>query len=482
MILSVLVSLFTTLVTPVDTSIHTTVEAQAIVSDAGVTPFWMRSLQYGSVPMENPGLILRAWNGKGYNLKKKYDWKYEVEATGWTGKQNDFWLTQAYVSGRRGKWELWAGRRKEVYGLGDTTMTGGFYAWSGNAVPMPKIQLGTRDYLNFAKGWLGVHMTYSHGWFDDQSIVINSFLHQKSLYGRIGKQNSRINIFGGLNHQVIWGGEAKIKGTNLNLGSSAYNYYPSSLNAYFYVITLLKNRNFVKIDSLTSPDDSNNQYGNHLGSIDIAIKYNTDWGNLFVYKQTPYETGRVFSLVTLNDGINGISFKLNKVKIINRILIEYSYTANQGLYLSTISKILKIKDSHYPELENYFNNAGRNSWTYLNQSIGTPQIILDSQSKLGGGDYFSSNGIKSLFIKLSGEINQKTLWNFQTLISKHGTLTFGKEYLIGRKFSYLDQLSSSFSISYLYSNKLNIESIIGFDHGDKIQNSIGATLKIKIKI
>jgi hypothetical protein len=61
-------------------------------------------------------------------------------------------------------------------------------------------------------------------------------------------------------------------------------------------------------------------------------------------------------------------------------------------------------------------------------------------------------------------------------------LTFGKEYLIGRKFSYLDQLSSSFSISYLYSNKLNIESIIGFDHGDKIQNSIGATLKIKIKI
>ena len=148
MTLSILLSLFTSIITPVDTSIHATVEAQAIVSDAGVTPLWIRSLQYGSVPMENPGLILRAWNGKGYNLKKKYDWKYEVEATGWTGKQNDFWLTQAYVSGRRGKWELWAGRRKEVYGLGDTTMTGGFYIWSGNAVPMPKIQLGTRDYLN----------------------------------------------------------------------------------------------------------------------------------------------------------------------------------------------------------------------------------------------------------------------------------------------------------------------------------------------
>ncbi len=168
MTLSILLTFFSSLIVSPDTSIHTTVEAQAIVSDAGVTPFWIRSLQYGSVPVENPGLVLRAWNGKNYNLKKKYDWKYEVEATGWTGKQNDFWLTQAYLSGRWRKWELWAGRRKEVYGLGDTTMTSGFYAWSGNAVPMPKIQLGTRDYLNFAKGWLGVHMTYSVGWFDNQ--------------------------------------------------------------------------------------------------------------------------------------------------------------------------------------------------------------------------------------------------------------------------------------------------------------------------
>ena len=176
MTLSILLTFFSSLIALTDTSIHTTVEAQAIVSDAGVTPFWMRSLQYGSVPMENPGLVLRAWNGKGYNLKKKYDWKYEVEATGWTGKQNDFWLTQAYISGRWRKWELWAGRRKEVYGLGDTTMTAGFYAWSGNAMPMPKVQLGTRDYLNFAKGWLGIHMTYSHGWFDNQGQIQNGYL------------------------------------------------------------------------------------------------------------------------------------------------------------------------------------------------------------------------------------------------------------------------------------------------------------------
>ncbi|MHA8072243.1 capsule assembly Wzi family protein [Aquirufa ecclesiirivi] len=163
----------------------------------------MRSLQYGQVPLENPGAVVRAWAGKNYQWKKKYDWKYELEATAWGGKQNDFWLTQAYVSGRRGKWELWAGRRKEIYGLGDSTLTGGFYTWSGNAVPVPKIQIGTRDSLNFTKGWLGVHMTFSHGWMDNQGPTIHGFLHQKSLNGRFGKPESFINVFAGLNHQVM---------------------------------------------------------------------------------------------------------------------------------------------------------------------------------------------------------------------------------------------------------------------------------------
>lgn len=473
MILSILVSLFTSLVTPVDTSIHTTVEAQAIVSDAGVTPFWMRSLQYGSVPMENPGLILRAWNGKGYNLKKKYDWKYEVEATGWTGKQNDFWLTQAYISGRRGKWELWTGRRKEVYGLGDTSLTAGFYAWSGNAVPMPKIQLGTRDYLNFAKGWLGVHMTYSHGWFDSQGVLKHAMLHQKSLYGRLGKPNSLISIFGGLNHQVSWGGEQNVK------TGGVFDFYPSSLRAYFYVITLLKNRDIVPIDSNTSWDDANNQYGNHLGSIDIAIKLQPNWGTLLVYKQTAYETGRVFSLSTVNDGIWGISIKSKKNKIIQNITLEYVYTANQGLYTSKISKLLNLKDSHYPEIENYFNNGARGGFSYLGKTIGTPAIIIDSESMLGGGYTFRRNGVKSLFIAISGQLPKKFTWVCRTSVSQHGNIINGENYPASRYFKFIPQFSTQLGIEKFHSKQLRWNIGLGYDQGEILDNTLGVQLGAK---
>jgi hypothetical protein len=451
------------------------VEAQAIISDAGVTPFWMRSLQYGSVPMENPGLILRAWNGKGYNLKKKYDWKYEVEATGWTGMQNDIWLTQAYVSARRGKWELWAGRRKEVYGLGDTTMTGGFYTWSGNAVPMPKIQLGTRDYLNFVKGWLGIHMTYSHGWLDNQGELIDEMLHQKSLYGRLGKPNAFLNIFGGINHQVTWGGEAKIK------TGGEFDYYPSSLNAYFYVITLLKDRTIVKEDINTSWVDANNQYGNHLGSIDFAIKLNPSWGEILTYKQTAYETGRVFSLVTANDGIYGFSVKSTKFKIIQGLTLEYLFTANQGLYRSDLAKVLNMNDPHYPEQESYFNNNHR-GWVYWNKGIGTPLIVVDSESRLNGGPNFKHNAVKSVYIGAYGTLPLDINWKFRLSSSQHGYIEYGNNYPVSRYLKFVDQLSYLIELDKKLIKFLDINFKLGIDRGDEIYNSTGISIGLKYKV
>ncbi len=471
MILSILVSLFTSLVVPADTSIHTTVEAQAIVSDAGITPFWMRSLQYGSVPMENPGLILRAWNGKGYNLKKKYDWKYEVEATGWTGKQNDFWLTQAYISGRRGKWELWAGRRKEVYGLGDTSMTSGFYAWSGNAVPMPKIQLGTRDYLNFVKGWLGVHMTYSHGWFDNQGPTLNAYLHQKSLYGRIGKPESMINLFGGLNHQTSWGGESNERPGQV---------YPSSFRAYFYVITLLKDRTIVAIDEKSTWEDINNQYGNHLGSIDLALSIKTALGKFLVYKQNPYETARLINLVNADDGIRGISFKAKKNLIVDHVIYEYFQTTNQGLYMSPLGEILNLKDTHYPETENYFNNAERGGWAYWGKGIGTPLIVINKERvSKGEVNAFRNNAVKSHFLGIRGHLPYSLTYLLRSSYSKHGYISSKSNNPSTRFIESVDQFTFLFILGKKIRRQLYGEMSIASDFGKEIPKTNSLAFRIK---
>jgi hypothetical protein len=110
---------------------------------------------------------------------------------------------------------------------------------------MPKIQIGTCDYINFLGQWLGVNMNWSHGVFDAQGLLKGAMLHQKSLYGRLGKPTSFISIYGGLNHQVSWGGEQKVK------TGGPIDYYPSGLNTYFYVVSLLKDRELVVIDNIS---------------------------------------------------------------------------------------------------------------------------------------------------------------------------------------------------------------------------------------
>ncbi|MHA8053734.1 capsule assembly Wzi family protein [Aquirufa sp. OSTEICH-129A] len=454
-----------------DTSIHASIEAQVLASDAGVTPFWIRSLQYGQVPLENTSAVLKAWSGKNYHLKKKYDWKYEMEATGWGGKQNDFWLTQAYISGRRGKWELWAGRRKEVYGLGDTTLTGGFYAWSGNSVPIPKVQIGTRDYLNFAKGWLGVHMTFSHGWMDNQGPTIHGFLHQKSLYGRFGKPDSFINVFAGLNHQVMWGGEAKVK------TGGDYDYYPSGLNTYFYVVTVLKDRDIISTDTIAKYDDLGNQFGNHLGSFDVAIKFQPTWGKVLVYKQSAYETGRGFALTQINDGLTGISIKNKSGGIIDQITLEYLYTANQGNYVSGLAEFLKIKDPHQIEIESYFNN-GRSGWQYWGKGIGTPIMVIDNESQGNKGLGFTLNAIKSYHLGISGHISDTFSWKTRISQSYYAS---PRNHLAPRlsDADFISQFSGMISLQKILNEKCSLNLQFGYDEGRRVKNTLGASLGIK---
>jgi hypothetical protein len=88
-------------------------------------------------------------------------------------------------------------------------------------------------------------------------------------------------------------------------------------------------------------------------------------GNFLFYKQTGYETGQVFSLVTADDGLNGISYARNKPSFIDHVTFEFLYTGNQGSYISWIGKVFNVVDTHYGETVPPFYNLARSSgWTY----------------------------------------------------------------------------------------------------------------------
>ena len=98
---------------------------------------------------------------------------------------------------------------KSVHGLVDTTLSSGSITWSGNSLSLPEIIIAIPEYKKLFVKWLGFKGYYSHSWFGEQTYIKNYFLHQKSLYGRIGSEKSKLHLYAGLLHNVQWGGQPK---------------------------------------------------------------------------------------------------------------------------------------------------------------------------------------------------------------------------------------------------------------------------------
>lgn len=188
-------------------------ETGGYFSTSRQTPFWLRSNQYGTVPLESQiitfsGMVHKDYDStqNGHHGLKKFSYGYALNPVINIGKVNMLLLPEAYLKARYGVFELYCGRKKEIVGLVDTLFTSGSYIWSGNSLPMPKIQISIPNYVSvIGKGLISIKGAFSHGWFGNQNFVQNYYLHQKWLYGKIGKDTWKISFFGGFNHQVQWG-------------------------------------------------------------------------------------------------------------------------------------------------------------------------------------------------------------------------------------------------------------------------------------
>ncbi len=296
------------------------------------------------------------------------------------GTHNQFLLSELYGKVRYGAFELYAGRRKEVFGLFDSTLSAGSYIWSGNALAMPKIQLSIPNFTPILKnGLVAVKGNYAHGWFGTADSIQNYFLHQKSLYVRIGKPDWRFKFIGGFNHQVQWGGTLRYPRYDTGVKITRYG---SDLKSYWYVITgkslYPQGEESPQVLPLpivdgTATAEGGNRVGNHLGTVDIGFEYEDARSQWLFYRQSIYEDGSLRYLVNISDGLTGISVRTKNVTSgIVRVVLEYLQTSNQGGSISN-SRTTEVYLGGY---DDYFNN-GRyiDGWTYKGQTIGTPFIM-----------------------------------------------------------------------------------------------------------
>ncbi|WP_460982466.1 capsule assembly Wzi family protein [Spirosoma fluminis] len=390
------------------------VELGGYVSSSVATPFWLRANQYGIVSYQSPASTIRVGISSDYDTtytatrlqsRRKFDIGYGINvvanfAANPLSYEKAVLLPEAYVKSRYGIFEVYAGRRRERFGLADSTLSSGSYAWSGNAMPIPKIQVSIPTFtpIGFTKGWVAIQGTYAHGFLSANGFIRNTMLHQKSLYFRLGREKDVLRVYGGFNHQVIWGGRTdKLKGTGLVPDDGRL---PSSLLDYYYVVI---GDRFSRADSSVYTNfEITNRVGNHLGSIDVGAEIDLVRHTIFIYRQNIYEDGSLFSLINIADGLNGIRIRRNNPKaIIRDILVEFLNTTSQG------GPEFIIDDPKRRGKDNYFNHQQyRDGWAYRQHTIGTPFVppALGPNNEYPSGTFTLNNRVRVLHIGIAGNL------------------------------------------------------------------------------
>nr|WP_288812031.1 capsule assembly Wzi family protein [uncultured Sphingobacterium sp.] len=461
-------------------------EAQGIVTSRNTVPFWLRANRFGSVPISG---YSTSWTGrlaKAYSPSQKnklFDWGAAVETRLNVGRATKVILVEAYAKARISIFQFRAGRSRDVMGLTDSTLSMGSFAMSGNSLGVPKAEISIPEFWaipvwnglfsfkgNFSLGWLGSTpiLPFNDPARNKNVSEVNSYLHQKSFYGRLGTPNWRLHVYAGFNHQTIYGNEDRIY-KDFNLGK---------FESFVYAVT---GKTWV------GDNEFRTKLGNQLGSIDFGLSYDFNSARLFVYRQQIYDVGALAHFANVRDGLTGISLKNKKNRNIgwNKILLEFLYTKNQAG--ESWSPFTPSGD------EDYYNNfMYGNGWSYKGLGIGnpflTPRHEGRSNLRYKADQYFVNNRVIAFHSGLEGNIKRlevKLKLSYSQNYGTFGTSPIGSSLGDVRSpiappyFEKVNQFSGYVECYRPLKRGWKLGVASAFDSGKLLNDSFGASLSVK---
>jgi hypothetical protein len=452
-----------------------------VVGSDSLAPFLIRSNQYGTLLNTSNSLYFNSGIKKQYdslytlNKKlKKFDYGYGIEGHVNIGRTQDFRLPEAYAKIRYGVFELYGGRRREIQGLVDTLGTMGSYIWSGNALPLPKVEVSIPNYTPIiGKGLISIKGNFAHGWFGDADSVKNYWLHQKSFYARVGKPSWKVKFYGGFNHQVQWGGRPA-KPFYDPISNQTISKFGSDFATFVKVATgvsLASGANDWTNQTGVAANEAGNRSGNHLGTVDVGMEFYLAKAKIFLYRQSLYDDGSLFYLTNISDGLNGVSFTLLKNVPLKSISLEILRTNSQGgPIFNNINAQLRGQD-------NYFNNSIYvDGWQYKDQIIGNPLILVGYLMKYKTPikenlpkNYILNNRVLGYNLSTRFKFNKVNICNNFLYSQNFGTYIFPSEFK-----SFVGKTSAILPINHYM---LKIE--IAYDFYSNYKNLAGMNIYIK---
>lgn len=360
-------------------TVEYSVEALQSLAQEEYSPHYIISNRFGIIDLnEKNATILRARAFSSHQLFRKGTLFLGADAIFKATFQNphnsSVFVQQGYAAFQYDFLKLTLGKTERTVGTHAEDLSTGSLAISRNARPFPQILLSVPEYTNipFTKGWVQFKGTFAHAWLNDERYIDNPFLHEKSLYFKVGAKY-KFNIYGGLVHFVVWGGEHPSVGK-----------ISSSFRDYLRMITASSAEGI--------PEDNNpiigeqlNALGDHLGIFDVGGNLKTNLFDVQVYHQMPYEDFSGTQLKRNRDRLLGIHIKENKsIKYVEELVYEYMNTTYQSGPGLTDRRTNDFDNFGYKYggRDNYYNNyLYRTGWTYKEQILGTPLFFTETRAR-----------------------------------------------------------------------------------------------------
>ncbi|MCH8485359.1 MAG: capsule assembly Wzi family protein [Candidatus Cyclonatronum sp.] len=360
---------------------------------SGELPFWIYSNRYGQIDRQSANGLFSLFGLGEYDLGSGFSAAVKADLLFRTSDRSNIHFNEGFVQLSYGYFELWAGRKREQFGLIHPTLSTGSMDLSENARPIPQIVFATRGFMPvpYTDGILHFDASLGHGWQTDRSDRFVDGLvriHRKHLYLRIFDENAPLVLHGGLKHFAQWGGTSQLH------GSSPVN-FRSFLDVFF--------SRAADSNEIIGGGQLLNSAQNHIGTYDFAIKVNTERYIFSLSRQFILEDTPNARFGTPWDGMWGATISLREPGLPrswksagsnprpaagaqgSRLHQSRSGSGFRPLLQTIHYEYIDLKEgmSRFPqrardEYFNYYNHwAYRGGWTYFGQSLGNPLLLTD---------------------------------------------------------------------------------------------------------
>lgn len=427
-----------------------------LISSGKYAPFWMQSRNYGTISSSPQSANFMLGINKDLTAKKRlFDYGFKADVLLKTDNlKTEVYFQELYAQARFWVIDIVAGTREEQFGVQDSSLSCGGFLFSQNARPMPKITAGIEHFvpIPLTNGFVEIKGALSHGWFTDNTLYQNLYLHHKYVYLKLGGKLP-VHLQYGIDHFAQWGG---------NLPGETP--YASSLKDYFIVFFGGHGGSDANIS------DQINALGNHIGSQNVRLDVDIADFKIGAYWENLSEEGPIRIIGnTMNapDGLWGLSIRNNKFPIVKGILFEYFNSTDQSGPFHDKDGII------YGGRDGYFLSQYVSGWNNYSRTIGTP-LITSALYNSTGELHTLNNRIQAFHYGLEGDIMNYQYRFLSTFSKNYGSYSNVYPEMI-QNTSLLLEVNKQFK----QLSNLEIGCSVGADFGKLFGNSLGFQLSLR---